>query len=244
MHACICAGAAVNCFRGKLTKLRRHAPRVKPGLHKAGHRYMPFVRHYLFAILFTFICTVNAIAQKKDSFVVRTHFASQGEQEDYWSEKLFHEEYNEQHYARFMGNIDVIGISHIRFGSIILHADVAPEFKCIFSLGILYPQLITEYSVYPRESSGELSKMADGQRVINNMILNDTLSIGNLEELKFLSTDPTKKRFRFWEYRKWSKNPQVYFIELTNKAADRSTNLENFIKGAALTFVKRGWIVF
>ena len=35
-RTCIYASAAVNCFRGKLTNLRRHAPRIKPGLHKAA----------------------------------------------------------------------------------------------------------------------------------------------------------------------------------------------------------------
>lgn len=75
------------------------------------------------------------------------------------------------------------------------------------------------------------------------MTQNDTLRIGEFEELKFLSKNPTIKIFRYWEYRKGFANPQVYFIELTNIAADKSTDMETFIKGAALTFVKDGWII-
>jgi hypothetical protein len=194
-------------------------------------------------IFFISVCAFQTKAQKKDTFVVRTQFANQGEQEDYWAEKLFHENYKKEHYRRFSGDIDVIDKNHIRFGNKILRAYFAPELNCIFTLGIFYPQLITGDSVSPKKNSEEISKMTDGQRVFYYMTQNDTLSIGNFEELKFLSTDPTKKRFRFWEYRKWSANPQVYFIELTNMAADRSTDMRTFIKGAALTFVKNGWII-
>ena len=34
---CFYASAAVNWLRIKLTNLRRHAPRINPGLHKAVH---------------------------------------------------------------------------------------------------------------------------------------------------------------------------------------------------------------
>jgi len=85
--------------------------------------------------------------------------------------------------------------------------------------------------------------MTDVQKLFYNMTQNDTLTIGEFEELKFLSTTPTIKRFRFWEYRKWSANPQVYFIELTNTFANTSTDLASFINGATLTFVKQGWII-
>ncbi len=43
--ACFYAGAAVNCWENKVNNLRRHAPRVKPGLHKAADVMCIPVRH-------------------------------------------------------------------------------------------------------------------------------------------------------------------------------------------------------
>ena len=204
---------------------------------------MPFMRHLLLFIYFALICTFSRKAQKKDTFVVRTQFANQGEQEDYWAEKHFYENYKKETYKRFAGDIKVIDKNHIRFGNKILRGCFPPELESIFTQGIFYPQIITGDSVAPKKSNEEISKMTDGQRVFYNMAQNDTLVIGEFEELKFLSKSPTIKRFRYWEYRKGFANPQVYFIELTNTTADKSTDMETFIKGATLTFVKDGWII-
>ena len=204
---------------------------------------MPLMRHSLLVILFYSICTFQTKAQTKDTFVVRTQFANQGEQEDYWAEKLFHEKYKKENYKRFTGEINIIDNNYIRFGNKILQVYSVPELKSVFILGIFYPQILTGDSVTPKKSNEEISGMNDEQRVFYNMTQNDTLSIGDFEELKFLSKNPTVKRFRFWQYRKWSANPQVYFIELTNTDADKTTDMETFIKGATLTFVKGGWII-
>ena len=201
---------------------------------------MPFMRHPIIVILFLSICTFQTKAQTKDTFVVRTQFANQGEQEDYWAEKLFYEKYQKQEYKNFNGDIVVNDKNHIRFGNKILHAYFPPELKSIFTQGLFYPQLILGDSVAPKKSLEEINKMTDEERLFYNMTQNDTLSMGDFEELKFLSKSPIVKRFRFWQYRKWD-NPVVYFIELTNTSADKSTDLTTFIKGASLTFVKKGW---
>jgi hypothetical protein len=46
---CIYDCAAVNWLRIKLTNLRRHAPRVKPGLHKAVHVARDYIQALCFA---------------------------------------------------------------------------------------------------------------------------------------------------------------------------------------------------
>ena len=206
-------------------------------------RYMPFMRHLLLSIFFVLICTFSLKAQKSDTFVVRTQFANQGEQEDYWAEKLFYEKYKKEKYKKFAGDITIIDKNHIRFGNKVLRGNFPPKLKAIFTQGIFYPQIITGHSIAPKKSGEEITKLSDVQRVFYNMTQNDTLVIGEFQELKFLSKSPTVKRFRYWEYRKWSANPQVYFIELTNAAADKFTDMETFIRGASLTFVKEGWII-
>ena len=205
-------------------------------------RYMPLMRHFIIIILLIFAIT-KVTAQIQESKPVKKEFKNQGEQEDYWAEKLFEEKYAKQNYKKFAGDIVVVDKNHIKFGNKILRAYFSPEFLSIFTQGIFYPQVITGDSVAPKKSEEEISKMTDVQRVFYRMTQNDTLAIGEFEELKFLSTAPTIKRFRFWEYRKWSANPQVYFIELTNTTADKSTDLTTFIKGATLTFVKGGWTI-
>ena len=203
---------------------------------------MPLMRHIILIILLIFSIT-KITAQVPETNPVKKEFRSQGEQEDYQAKKLFEEKYTKQNYKRFTGDIAVIDKNNIRFGNKILRAYFSPEFKSIFTQGIFYPQIITGDSVSTKKSAEEVSKMTIEQKVFNNMTQNDTFAIGEFEELKFLSTSPTIKRFRFWEYRKWSANPKVHFIELTNTTADNSTDLETFIKGATLTFVKDGWII-
>lgn len=201
------------------------------------------MRNYILTLLFIFICASQTKAQKKDTFIVRTEFANQGEQEDYWAEKFFYESYIKETYKRFTGNIAVIDENNILFGNKILQGDFSPELKEIFIRGIFYPQVITGDAVAAKKTEEEINKMTEQEKLFYTMAQNDTLSIGNFEELEFLSKKSTTKRFRFWEYRKWSANPQVYFIELTNMAANKSTDMASFIKGATLTFVKYGWVV-
>ena len=203
---------------------------------------MPLMRQFIIIILFVVTITKVA-AQIPESKPVKKEFKNQGEQEDYQAEKLFEEKYTKQNNKRFTGDIAVIDKNNIKFGNKVLRAYFSPELKSIFTQGIFYPQIITGDSVSPKKSEEEISKMTEVQKVFYNMAQNDTLSIGEFEELKFLSTSPTIKRFRFWEYRNGSANPHVYFIELTNSTADKSTDLATFIKGATLTFVKEGWII-
>ena len=109
--------------------------------------------------------------------------------------------------------------------------------------GIFYPQMITGDSIASKKSQDEIRKMTDYERVFYNMTQNDTLVITGFEELKFLSTSPTIKRFRFWNHRKGFANPQVWFIELTNSAAKNNTELQSFIDAASVTFLKSAWII-
>ena len=96
-------------------------------------RYMPFMGHTLLCVFFVFICALSLKAQKSDTFVVRTQFANQGEQEDYWAEKLFYEKCKKENYKRFAGDIQVMDKNHIRFGSKILRGYFSPELKSIFT---------------------------------------------------------------------------------------------------------------
>jgi len=199
------------------------------------------MKNLLYIIIITFSINSQCKAQEQ-SFTHRSNFANQGEQEDYWAEKLFYEQYKKNIYKKFEGEIIEIDKNNIKFKNKILSGYFSKEYKLIFTSGLFYPQLLSGDEVIPRKNEEELSKMSNTELFRYHMTQNDTLSIGEFEELEFLSKLPTIKRFRFWEYRNWS-NPQVYFIELTNENADKTTDLEEFIKGSTLTFVKNGWII-
>lgn len=52
-----------------------------------------------------------------------------------------------------------------------------------------------------------------------------------------------KKRFEFWVWQPNCMNPQVIFIEITNKEYNSDIKLEEFVKNAQVTFVYKGWII-
>jgi len=174
-------------------------------------------QHVLVLLLVISFAQINA-QNRTDSLEAKgKEFKNQGEQEDYWAEKLFENEYKKHEYKRFAGEIKEIDKNIFKFGATVLEVFyVSDNLRPIFTNGIFYPDLLEE---------------------------NDKIRITNFEELKFLRYDNTIKRFKFWLFRGRMVNPQVYFIELTNASATKTTDLNNFLKGATLTFLKYGWTV-
>ncbi|TPE44769.1 hypothetical protein [Pontibacter mangrovi] len=171
--------------------------------------------------LFVIVLSVSCVPQKgvrevKVLLKAKPPFANQGEQEDYWAQELFKNEYKKTLYPKFTGQIVTNG-SKVHFGKegFVEFSNLRPEYQLIFEEGLFYPDLLGATS----------------------------LSIGNFEELDFLSDDPRVKRFRFWLYYPDSANPQVFFLELTNEKAGRRSNWVTFIDKAQLTFIKAGWII-
>ena len=171
------------------------------------------------------------------------YFSNQGEQEDCWAAEFFKKEPTESYYLRFDGEINVENQNTINFGNKYLtYWDSENSLEKIFTNGIFYPQMLIGYDkvlkLPPNDSLtlGEklLAKLKDGS---------DTLKISNFEELKFLRTSPLIRKFRFWVYHSGTMNPQVYFIKLRNDKATTDTNIEDFIYGARLTFLKGAWII-
>jgi len=155
-------------------------------------------------------------------------FKNQGEQENYWAEELFKQKYRKEIFDKYNGDIKIIDDNHFLFGNQSLELyNYKSELKSVLAKGILYPQVFG---------------------------LGD-IQITDFEELKFLSHSDKAKRFKLWVFSKgftnsilsnnasYGANPTVYFIELTNKKATDKTSLEDFIKDAELTFVRRGWLI-
>lgn len=177
-------------------------------------------------------------------FSQKREFKNQGEQENYWAEIVFEKDYKKQQYNKFNGNIEIVNDNKIKFDNKTLIVHCQKEFLPIFTSGIFYPQLIIGNGENNKIlSKEEEEKLSPQDRFIYNLNRNDSFSVSIFEELSFLSKSPKIKRFRFWNSRPGSANPQVYFIELTNEKANEKTSLEKFIQNAELTFIKAGHII-
>lgn len=177
-------------------------------------------------------------------FSQNREFKNQGEQENYWAERIFEKEYKKQQYDKFNGKIEIINDNKIKFENKTLIVYCPKEFLSIFISGIFYPQLIIGNEENNKElSNEEQEKLSPEDRFKYNFSRNDSFSVSVFEELTFLSNSPKIKRFRFWNSRPGFANPQVYFIELTNENAEVNTSLENFLKNAELTYIKAGHII-
>ncbi len=190
------------------------------------------------------IITLIFIFQFLVCFSQNREFKNQGEQENYWAEKVFENEYKKQQYDKFKGKIEVINDNEIKFENKILFVDCPKEYLSIFISGIFYPQLIIGNGENVKIlSNQEQEKLSPEEKFNYNFRRNDNISISAFEELTFLSNSPKIKRFRFWYFRPGFANPQVYFFELTNETAELNTSLENFLANAKLTYIKAAHII-
>jgi hypothetical protein len=180
-------------------------------------------------------------------------FANEGEREDYSTKELFKREYKYEYYERYKGQIVIHGDSY-QYNDVVLVVYKYPELKGIFEKGLFYPDIISQsFKFKPpirikllnnTETTGaKKDTTATTKKLFYNMIRTDSLIVADLEELKFLETKPTQKRFRFWMVRKGFANPTVYFFELTNEKATKDTGMASFINGSTLTFFDEGWII-
>lgn len=140
-------------------------------------------------------------------------FSTTGEQEDYWTKRLFKFDYKKKKHKRFQGQITRIDSTTFKFDSVIVR-QTAPDKRLTLMLekGILFPWM-------------------------------PGLTINMWEELTELNPSYKVKRFRLGVHMFNMANPTAYFIELTNKDATPDMDIMKFIEGAELTFLKQGWVM-
>ncbi|MCH2195913.1 hypothetical protein [Kordia sp.] len=193
------------------------------------------------AILLVLFSTITCRAQNLE---LKPPFKNQGAQEGYWAQEFFKKEYVKTTYKVYTDSIKKTTVTNFMYTDKTfevhnLNKLLAP----IFSKGILYPQLISDFETQPKKTAKELDSLSTIQRYLYDISRGDHLIISNIEELPFLSNSSKVKRFRFWMYRPNIANPQVFLFELTNDKATKKTTLKEFVENATLTFLKAGWIV-
>ena len=67
--------------------------------------------------------------------------------------------------------------------------------------------------------------------------------LSHVRELANATHSPQRRRFTMLVWNRFTLNPTVYVFELTNAQATRQTTLSSFVLGAALSFIRQGWIM-
>jgi hypothetical protein len=146
-------------------------------------------------------------------------FDTQGDQEEYWARKLFQEHYQHHPQPKFNGPIRVNLVKQpplVSYGQDTLRlVDVAAAYLPLFTEGTLYPT-VAGLSFH---------------------------GISSIRELQKATNSPTRRRFTFTVFSSSTANPTAYVFEVENEAASRTTDTQTFMRGAVLTFIRRGWLM-
>ena len=160
---------------------------------------------------------------------------TQGKQEDRQAKHTIRKEYKLQKYDPYPGQVILVDEDTFKYGEEVLVVyNTCKILKAVFQNGIFYPEIITG----PVKTGLERKK-----EVESLLIRNDSLTICDFQELRFIRKSSKARIFRFLLYTKGLFNPKVCYIELTNDLATGKTDLSTFIKGSKLTYFKEGSII-
>lgn len=164
---------------------------------------------------------------------------------------FFKHRYQPKTYKKYPGNISfdtTHGSTFIQFDTIRVYLFYNTDtLKSIFTTGLLSAQMI--YCAI--DSSCMATPEIEAFDSIGKPVIFDlwgwtghTITIDFFKLLTNVDSKPTQRRFKFWVYPykiRMNGGNDILFLELTNENADEKTDIETFIKGAKVTFLKRGW---
>lgn len=151
--------------------------------------------------------------------------------------------YKKGSYPRFQQNIQLVGENSYQFGEKIITVSIENKsYEMLFKKGIFNPDVVFGKET-TKKSKSELDSLTQTQKIIYNMVRNDSISICCFEELEELNPNPQTKRFKFWLFPIDTASPTEYYIEFHNKKATKKTSIEEFIENAKMTFYYQGGVV-
>ncbi len=161
-----------------------------------------------------------------------------------FAKRVFKREYKRQEYERFNGQIKKIDKATFRYDDKVLIVETEDDrLFDIFSKGIFHPDIIDSRPATKPPTKAQLDTLTESSLVFYNLSRNDSISIGNLQELEKLNPDSKTKRFVFWLYQKGMMNPTECYFELYNDKGTKEMAIDEFIKNSRLTFYYRGTII-
>ncbi|GAB0157039.1 hypothetical protein CHRYSEOSP005_23080 [Chryseobacterium sp. Alg-005] len=184
----------------------------------------------LLSLSLCLLLSVNAFSQKKETMSTKDKAVAEH----------FKNDYKKKNYKRFDGKITEKD-KLFQFDDKVIYYDKTDKITTLLlKEGLIYPQLLTDYQMQKFLDETEdktqkrflkLQKDPKAGFDVNGIKLNNTT------EVSFLNANSHVKRFKIQCRDNRISSTLTYFIELTNKEANDKTSLEDFIKGAKLTYV-------
>jgi hypothetical protein len=161
-----------------------------------------------------------------------------------FAKDVFRREYKKNHYEKFRGQVEVINKNIFRYWDKVLTV-YAEDTKLIpiFSKGLFFADIVGGKHTTKSLTKSQLDTMSTDAKAFYNISRNDSLTIGNVEQLENLNPNPKTKRFVFWLYTKGMANPTECYFELYNDKGTKGMTIDEFIKNSKLTFYYRGTLI-
>ena len=183
--------------------------------------------------LIIFFSSIGMYAQSESLNNVKYQFA----------QDVFKNKYKKVSFEKFTEKIEATNISVQYEKKNLVISEIPDEYKAILITGIFYPNIITGNYDPEVKSNEEIALMTTNEKVFYNMMRNDSLRIGYLDELKLLNPNSKVKRFVFWLFTKGRANAIECYFELENLKANDKTPMSEFIKNSRLTFYYKGTLI-
>lgn len=170
--------------------------------------------------------------------ITRGDITTQGDQEKYWGQEIFDNNYEQQHFGVYKGEITCLSDNIFRYDNNIIAGDFTEaEFRIVFERGIIYPSIFTGYSD-GRVLEKAIVPDSLKETLLYKLTRDDSMRVVILNELDFLNPSVKVRRYTLYLWRPGRANPSMYVMELTNESATNVTNLKGFLKEAKLSFLK------
>ena len=185
---------------------------------------------YIFIIGLSLLLSSNFFAQKneklntKDAAIVE-HFKT---------------DYKKKNYKKFAGKI-LVKDNVIQFDDKTVYYDKADKITAtILKEGLIYPQLLTDYQMqkFLDESTDKTQKrFLKLQKDLKASFDVNNIKLSSASELTFFNSNIKTKRFKTSLKDIRLNTTSTYLFELMNDKATKDISLEEFIKGAKLTYI-------
>ncbi len=169
-------------------------------------------------------------------------------QEQFEDNYIFNNWKIEQAYQKYTGRITTDtthGSTFIQFDSIRVYLfSGANKYKSVFTSGLITGQMLyckMDSTCKPTQGL-KMTDVKTGEPIIENLWgwTGHTITIDYFEELKNVKSKPTQRKFKFWVYpykKRFNGGNAIFLLELTNEKATKQTDIDEFIKGATVTFI-------
>jgi len=154
--------------------------------------------------------------------------------------KHFKNDYKKKNYKRFSGKT-VVKDNNIQFDGKTVYYDKSDKITAtILREGLIYPQLLTDFQMnkFLEETTDKnqkrflkLQKDPRASFDVNN------IKMSQVSELGFMPIDLKTKRFKMTLKDIRLNSTSIYLFEMMNQNATKEMTMENFIKGAKLTYI-------